>query len=107
MQSTAYEMRISGWSSDVCSSDLREIDIPAKDYEVWIIPGIAKHEAIAVHNYYHSGNPNSRAARTTGPILKDKNDRVGGSSISGATLHKWRSLYKENGRASCRESVCQ
>jgi hypothetical protein len=73
----------------------REIDIPAKDYEVWIIPGIAKHEAIAVHNYYHSGNPNSRAARTTGPILKDKNDRVGGRSISGATFHKWRSLYKD------------
>src|SRR3546814_5286677 len=25
-QKTAYEMRISDWSSDVCSSDLREID---------------------------------------------------------------------------------
>src|SRR3546814_5403502 len=26
-QKTAYEMRISDWSSDVCSSDLRETDI--------------------------------------------------------------------------------
>src|SRR3546814_5661696 len=26
-QKTAYEMRISDWSSDVCSSDLRELDI--------------------------------------------------------------------------------
>src|SRR3546814_1512798 len=88
-QKTAYEMRISDWSSDVCSSDL----------------GIAKHEAIAVHNYYHSGNPNSRAARTTGPILKDKNDRVGGRSISGATFHKWRSEERRVGKecvSTCR-----
>src|SRR3546814_1682769 len=26
-QKTAYEMRISDWSSDVCSSDLRELDL--------------------------------------------------------------------------------
>src|SRR3546814_2093544 len=26
-QKTAYEMRISDWSSDVCSSDLREVDL--------------------------------------------------------------------------------
>src|SRR3546814_10251778 len=29
-QKTAYEMRISDWSSDVCSSDLRDIDIFAR-----------------------------------------------------------------------------
>src|SRR3546814_3181069 len=27
-QKTAYEMRISDWSSDVCSSDLRQLDQP-------------------------------------------------------------------------------
>src|SRR3546814_2604245 len=27
-QKTAYEMRISDWSSDVCASDLREVGIP-------------------------------------------------------------------------------
>src|SRR3546814_3892373 len=35
-QKTAYEMRISDWSSDVCSSDLDEIDFAvhsAKDVE--------------------------------------------------------------------------
>src|SRR3546814_5417005 len=26
-QKTAYGMRISNWSSDVCSSDLREVDV--------------------------------------------------------------------------------
>src|SRR3546814_17541916 len=51
----------------------REIDIPAKDYEVWIIPGIAKHEAIAVHKYYNSkkekrrvGNKGVSQCRTRG-----------------------------------------
>src|SRR3546814_10112432 len=28
-QKTAYELRISDWSSDVCSSDLRKGDIPS------------------------------------------------------------------------------
>src|SRR3546814_1321651 len=32
-QKTAYEMRISDWSSDVCSSDLREINAGKDD--VW------------------------------------------------------------------------
>src|SRR3546814_5041458 len=30
-QKTAYEMRISDWSSDVCSSDLKEIRIQSTD----------------------------------------------------------------------------
>src|SRR3546814_5063820 len=30
-QKTAYEMRISDWSSDVCSSDLHEVDRPRSD----------------------------------------------------------------------------
>src|SRR3546814_3160815 len=45
-QKTAYEMRISDWSSDVCSSDL----VPKRDIEdVWIAialhttPGIPEH----------------------------------------------------------------
>src|SRR3546814_2013719 len=28
---TAYEMRISDWSSDVCSSDLERVDVPDLD----------------------------------------------------------------------------
>src|SRR3546814_7424802 len=46
-QKTAYEMRISDWSSDVCSSDLEELPIPftaaAVDMErqrvVWLRSG--------------------------------------------------------------------
>src|SRR3546814_4111641 len=32
-QKTAYEMRISDWSSDVCSSDLEQDRAPAKRFE--------------------------------------------------------------------------
>src|SRR3546814_4554363 len=33
-QKTAYEMRISDWSSDVCSSDLATISVPLSDSRV-------------------------------------------------------------------------
>src|SRR3546814_8912292 len=36
-QKTAYEMRISDWSSDVCSSDLRPILVPSEDIELEIV----------------------------------------------------------------------
>src|SRR3546814_10962127 len=36
-QNTAYEMRISDWSSDVCSSDLEEIE--AQGFEIVAIAG--------------------------------------------------------------------
>src|SRR3546814_3459355 len=35
-QKTAYEMRISDWSSDVCSSDLEEIWIRSKSLHVFL-----------------------------------------------------------------------
>src|SRR3546814_7564423 len=37
-QKTAYEMRISDWSSDVCSSDLRTTDVP--EQRDWKKPAI-------------------------------------------------------------------
>src|SRR3546814_5284563 len=50
-QKTAYEMRISDWSSDVCSSDLAKRGLPVKcaligsaDNRKWAGGGIAKVE---------------------------------------------------------------
>src|SRR3546814_5455048 len=41
-QKTAYEMRISDWSSDVCSSDLRqEMDQPRLDVEAALVALLA------------------------------------------------------------------
>src|SRR3546814_3581927 len=38
-QKTAYEMRISDWSSDVCSSDLRE---PMADFVIPVTPNMVE-----------------------------------------------------------------
>src|SRR3546814_5599772 len=35
MQKTAYDMRISDWSSDVCSSDLALCSLPVLDTAIW------------------------------------------------------------------------
>src|SRR3546814_8821265 len=42
-QKTAYEMRISDWSSDVCSSDLREFATP--------LPNDAKRSVLSRYGY--------------------------------------------------------
>src|SRR3546814_9748769 len=41
-QKTAYEMRISDWSSDVCSSDLREIERGEVCISQHLVPHIRK-----------------------------------------------------------------
>src|SRR3546814_10012745 len=81
-QKTAYEMRISDWSSDVCSSDLLPVDA---------IAGV---------------NPQDDAflGRPPLPGLKPLGER--GPLLLG--LHPM-ILFRHQalGRASCRERVCQ
>src|SRR3546814_9897438 len=95
-QKTAYEMRISDWSSDVCSSDLTETIPPpivlitigsvtgvsiAALFEGGIVPAVVLGAALcSVVWWRHRKEDLSRVRRT------DK---------------------KEIGRASCRERVCQ
>src|SRR3546814_4554493 len=59
-QKTAYEVRISDWSSDVCSSDLggRNPNIPA--YITRTDPATSDREAIAQHGRPHSTPPSAR-----------------------------------------------
>src|SRR3546814_10715162 len=97
-QKTAYEMRISDWSSDVCSSDLEKT---YADFE------IAFTDAGGHSSAPTPGNPIHRMARAIGRIaayrfapmrneltrasLLLSADRIGGAEI---------------GRASRREGVC-
>src|SRR3546814_3278419 len=84
-QKTAYEMRISDWSSDVCSSDLASFRC---DYA----------RAIATN-----------LAGITRDVSAEWRDRPAGGRDTSLDLFK--SLYTavelEIGRASCRERVCQ
>src|SRR3546814_2015861 len=90
-QKTAYEMRISDWSSDVCSSDLVTAAMLS-------IAASALRSARRSRIYYAAtGLPNRRALDE---ILSDK---------AGCSLIALRIANhgEEIGRASCRERVCQ
>src|SRR3546814_1744215 len=93
-QKTAYEMRISDWSSDVCSSDLgREQGPPDRVRR----PKIRRLHAIQPD----SGTdlvPGSRARRVA--PRQPRYHRTG-------TLPAARFLAEQIGSASCRERVCQ
>src|SRR3546814_1789119 len=81
-QKTAYEMRISDWSSDVCSSDLiaRLDDHGRRDGQSLPIIGTRAQAAGAVR------------------IVGD---------VDAAREHPAAEAIEQIGRASCRERVCQ
>src|SRR3546814_5131284 len=85
-QKTAYEMRISDWSSDVCSSDL-------------------------VDGHFHMA-ARQLAPRRAGRAVRigDGDDRAGAEPQENPARQGRRRLEictVEIGRASCRERVCQ
>src|SRR3546814_2220241 len=82
-QKTAYEMRISDWSSDVCSSDL---------------DGATSADAAMSDDSAVSGEADEPAAEPRKPFYAY-------AGVDYAFLHT--SLSKEIGRASCRERVSQ
>src|SRR3546814_3511920 len=86
-QKTAYDMRISDWSSDVCSSDLQYSAL------AFVIP-----ESIR--------GPAMRACKAGCRIKSGMTKLV--SSISGQGRRLGRHAVRlQSGRASCRERVCQ
>src|SRR3546814_5207289 len=96
-QKTAYEMRISDWSSDVCSSDL------SKDKVENLLLTVSTTD----DNGVSAGEPGFLGASRTGEC------RVYFNNITPVTSEE---LYDqaferldaiEIGRASCRERVCQ
>src|SRR3546814_10337654 len=85
-QKTAYEMRISDWSSDVCSSDLNDIG-----------SGLVNIELGARLRYEFS---RQFAPYIGVSYLRKAGDTARLSRRAGEDVH-------EIGRASCRERVCQ
>src|SRR3546814_9923449 len=83
-QKTAYEMRISDWSSDVCSSDLLVLLARGDDAQdaghAQRLPGLRKLCLAALVD------PGEAAQRRSQPVL---------------------AVERQIGRASCRERVCQ
>src|SRR3546814_9548631 len=94
-QKTAYEMRISDWSSDVCSSDLR----------------IVKADVEGVQ----SGSPVAAAPTSPSKPTSSVAPADGGAPYEEQKLNNVRKVIARRlteakqkiGRASCRERVCQ
>src|SRR3546814_5490659 len=93
---TAYEVRISDWSSDVCSSDLVTLDDVGQIAEVLLPSRLVETElmhqlGMAFRGYAAlAGQESHRIARQQ----PDKGEGHQGDA-------------EEIGRASCRERVCQ
>src|SRR3546814_13525767 len=82
-QKTAYEMRSSDWSSDVCSSDLRQL----RDRGRRELEGDVGLRAVLLEVVGPQGRPDDRQVGTQDPVVVQ--------------------ARHELGSASCRERVCQ
>src|SRR3546814_5556023 len=85
---TAYEMRISDWSSDVCSSDLKRVKFSSRATAGRVSP---EHSNRSVLKYV-------RVAGTAETRDAWRSRKIHALSYLGTI---------EIGRASCRERVCQ
>src|SRR3546814_4669902 len=86
-QKTAYEMRISDWSSDVCSSDLiRQLAHDRNRADDLV-------DALALHAHGHHERADLRIRALAGHDFAHHVAHLVGT--------------QEIGRASCRERVCQ
>src|SRR3546814_3068625 len=95
-QKTAYEMRISDWSSDVCSSDLYLLEHLPDDQGPALEPGQKTRGGIGVID-----------TQARNPLWAFVKYRLGARALT-----DYAGIYDQNsrgqiGRASCRERVCQ
>src|SRR3546814_10119248 len=91
-QKTAYEMRISDWSSDVCSSDLSN-----PKYEIRSDRHKERMPLSALLDRLRSGEPSNDYYVTAN----------NGGHNREALAALWSEIGDKNGRASCRERVWQ
>src|SRR3546814_6066391 len=97
-QKTAYELRISDWSSDVCSSDL------AKDHKLALIRNML--ELYDQFPFVLIGDSGQRDPEIYAQVVREHPGRVAAIYIRDVTRNPERDRGKI-GRASCRERVCQ
>src|SRR3546814_3158399 len=103
-QKTAYEMRISDWSSDVCSSDLFDQLVEAVDAEPNIRPFFAHRAQRLIEE----------DGRIVGVLCDAGDEAITFRARKGVVLScggfeqtEEMILNHQIGRASCRERVCQ
>src|SRR3546814_6372150 len=104
-QKTAYEMRISDWSSDVCSSDLMTHNHPTSAegltpaYLNGLLAETLPEARVETVNVIDAKTYGEQMVSTAGRVIIDV------TYAAGSPPNLPRNL--EIGRASCRERVCQ
>src|SRR3546814_9709623 len=94
-QKTAYEMRISDWSSDVCSSDLSIVAMPVGN------------RIMVAANGTHAGGAKLEHARRRGRLERRRTQRGDIEPLLEIGRIFDGDVWHQTGRASCRERVCQ
>src|SRR3546814_1620866 len=94
-QKTAYEMRISDWSSDVCSSDLATCEQSGRAWRFVWISGRGSRRRVLVMAIAPVGQMQTAQPFTWGQ---------GGQRLTPEDIALQR---RQIGSASCRERVCQ
>src|SRR3546814_9575415 len=110
-QKTAYEMRISDWSSDVCSSDLKQLEEARAilesaqerlDEAKQLLEAIRDDE-----QDYYDNMPESFQGGDKGCAAEAAIDQLS-TAIDDIDLVDFDTFFNaKNGSASCRERVCQ
>src|SRR3546814_19372667 len=78
-QKTAYEMRISDWSSDVCSSDLPRRAALIAAMSIFFMPSIASNARFRAAQLPRKTHPYRRGQR---PVARSEERRVGKECVS-------------------------
>src|SRR3546814_14278154 len=99
-QKTAYEMRISDWSSDVCSSDLRQ------ELREDLVGDARAHEGVLMAVAVEDQQLVAVARRQLLQAVEAEDVGVGEDAVV-TPGHEQHRRVDQNGRASCRERVCQ
>src|SRR3546814_10024692 len=97
-QKTAYEMRISDWSSDVCSSDLRINSLTGG-----LADQVPRHKNIRSHAICLNLHGAAQIAAIHGVVCYAVTNQIAVKSEVGDLMCN----AEQIGRASCRDRVCQ
>src|SRR3546814_1641007 len=97
-QKTAYEMRISDWSSDVCSSDLLERELAARPHDAGKLPETRGDEIPPIVQRSVQRDRHRLGIDPGEPAPEPIVDRI---------VDNIQERRRALGRAPCRERVCQ